>query len=568
MTRLRPRDRLLVRCFLTWLVLASVPAAHAQWSADPLPVCTATGDQFQSWTISDGQGGAVLVWVDERTGPLAKLYAQRITHEGIALWGTNGVPVDLSALGTFDLGNSSVISDGLGGALIATPGPSGSGIVAQRLSPDGGSLWAAGGVAIPAIEQMQTRPALVADGSGGAILAWVVRGSCDIRANRVSSDGSLRWSGSGVAIRQGNCDSTYFWMDATRIAATSDGHGGAIIAWTDGQQWPQDIHAQRVDSTGTTRWAVNGVAMCADPGNWGINPVVACDGAGGAVVAWKDGRIFQFHVFAQRIDANGQRLWAPNGQVLDSRGGPQYDPVIVSDGTGGAIVSWCGVPTGSGRRYVQRVLATGATAWSSSTTLLSAAETEAAGANMVSDGAGGAICTWLEDGTTSLMAQRIDGNGNALWTPGGNLVTHVLQRSVLPNPVASDGAGGSITAWGQGGVGGLDLFAQHVESGVPVLSAPANAPHGRVTVSVVPNPSRGATVLFAASAQATQASIAILDIHGRVVRQLGDLSLVPATQKIRWDGLDQRSRPVGSGIYFARVTTRERESIARFAVVR
>jgi hypothetical protein len=362
-------------------------------------------------------------------------------------------------------------------------------------------------------------------------------------------------------------------MDYTKLAAAPDGSGGAIIVWTDYAESANDSlaqKAQRVDSAGVSQWSANGVAVCTGPVFWQMSPVAAADGAGGAIVAWLDSRISQFHVFVQRIDGDGQTLWASNGQAVDSTPDGQLDPAIVSDGSGGAFVSWWSYPSSPGKRKVQRILGGGATAWNTGNTLLSAGETWWVGGNMVADGVGGVICTWLRDSTKSLMAQRIDCNGNQLWNAGGILVTAVSHRySGTASPAVSDGTGDLITAWGQAGASDFDLFAQRVGTGAPILSTPVKPTPARLAVSVAPNPSRGgATVLFAASAEATKARASILDLHGRLVRDLGVFPLSPGNQAIQWDGLDRSSRPVGPGVYFARLASREGERVVRFAVVR
>src|SRR5262245_27240695 len=84
-----PMDRLRRVCTLALILAASIPsAARAQWSTNPsqnTPVCLAIGDQQQPQVASDGQGGALIVWIDGRD-PVYKVYAQRMSGNGFPMW--------------------------------------------------------------------------------------------------------------------------------------------------------------------------------------------------------------------------------------------------------------------------------------------------------------------------------------------------------------------------------------------------------------------------------------------------------------------------------------------------
>ena len=58
-----------------------------------------------------------------------------------------------------------------------------------------------------------------------------------------------------------------------------------------------------------------------------LYPAIATDGAGGAIVTWSDGDIH-----AQRISADGTPLWTADGVALCTAQWTQERPTIVSDG--------------------------------------------------------------------------------------------------------------------------------------------------------------------------------------------------------------------------------------------
>jgi hypothetical protein len=68
-----------------------------------------------------------------------------------------------------------------------------------------------------------------------------------------------------------------------------DGAGGAIMVWADGRSGNSDIYAQRADSLGTALWTAGGIAVCADAA-YRTDPRIVSDGAGGAILTWIDYR--------------------------------------------------------------------------------------------------------------------------------------------------------------------------------------------------------------------------------------------------------------------------------------
>ena len=118
----------------------------------------------------------------------------------------------------------------------------------------------------------------------------------------------------------------------------SDGAGGAIVAWQDGRDYTgtkDNIYVQRVRSNGTMAWTANGVGLC-EAANNQEDPQIISDGAGGAIIAWEDYRSgANDDVYAQRVSADGTAAWATDGVTVSAAHNSQYDPQIASDGSGG-----------------------------------------------------------------------------------------------------------------------------------------------------------------------------------------------------------------------------------------
>ena len=108
------------------------------WAANGVAICTAAGSQLNPQLTSDGSGGAIITWQDQR-------------------------------MGTYD-------------------------IYAQLLDASGNVKWASDGVAICEADSNQTYPELTSDGAGGAIITWEDHrndDSYDIYAERITVAGTI-----------------------------------------------------------------------------------------------------------------------------------------------------------------------------------------------------------------------------------------------------------------------------------------------------------------------------------------------------------------------------------------
>ncbi|MCX5753310.1 MAG: hypothetical protein NTW97_06630, partial [Candidatus Krumholzibacteria bacterium] len=383
----------------------------AQWTANGVPLCTATGDQQYPTITSDGAGGAIVTWRDSR-GETYDIYAQRINASGTAQWTTDGVAL---CAATNSQSDPRIVSDGAGGAIITwIDFRSGSNydIYAQRVNASGTAQWTTDGVALCTTTGSQYSPTITSDGAGGAIIAWTgdSTGTYDIYTQKVNASGTAQWTANGVPL----CTATGT-QDSPAI--TSDGAGGAIVTWIDERYGTFHIYAQRINAPGTTQWTADGVALCWATGDQHY-PAIDSDGAGGAIVTWYDGRIgiYNTHdIHVQRVNASGATQWMTNGVPLCTAAGDQHSPMITSDGAGGATVTWQDRRRESNYDiYAQRVNASGTAQWTTDGIALCPATSGQENPKIISDGAGGAIVTWQDfrsGNNNDIYAQSIDTYG-------------------------------------------------------------------------------------------------------------------------------------------------------------
>jgi len=377
-----------------------------------------------------------------------------------------------------------IVPDGAGGAIVAWEDNRSSvtetDIFAQHVLASGlvDDAWPLNGRALCVIEGLQHIGGIVPDGAGGAIVTWTDGrpgvSVTDVFAQHVLGSGVVdaRWPANGLAV--GAAPGTQEFP-----AIVEDGSGGAIITWDDQRGDPSgfDIYAQHVLSSGVVdpAWPVNGRALCTAAGDQG-HPTITRDGANGAVVAWSDSRIVSTsHIFAEHVLGSGtvDPAWPTNGRAVSNAAVTETRPRITSDGAGGAIVSWQGF-TVQLNIFAQHVKATGIVdpVWPAGGRALTNANRQQSNAEIVSDAAGGATVAW-QDGE-DILAQHVLASGtfDPRFSVTGRAVSNLPSQELGPALVAA-GAGGAIVAWidGRSGVGS-DIFALQVLAAGAAIDCP------------------------------------------------------------------------------------------------
>jgi hypothetical protein len=84
-------------------------------------------------------------------------------------------------------------------------------------------------------------------------------------------------------------------------------------------------------------------------------PSITRDGAGGAIIAWEDGRTGGSDIYAQRVAANSAHLWGSTGLAVCTAPGNQYQPLIAPGQDSVAVLVWSDQRTNGSDLYAQRI---------------------------------------------------------------------------------------------------------------------------------------------------------------------------------------------------------------------
>lgn len=366
---------------------------------------------------------------------------------------------------------------------------------------------------------------LVTDDQGGLIALWTEAqpgiASDNFRAQRIDLSGTPRWAAQGEAVCFAPGRQRY-------IASLPDGVGGALLAWID-ERDPASarVYAQRLGSDGASQWALDGIPVSVES-VWAEQPALVSDGAGGMIVVWLERLPNDLGAIrAQRVSSDGTPSWAGGGvSIADSALLYQGPLRAASDGSGGVIMGAVRQRgEGTFGCFAWRVSCSGEPRWGNDGVLL--APWNGGPPQFVADGRGGAVVCWEAPTPTgeATRSQRLDSLGTPLWGDGG-VQLRPPSTTVRIARIVTDGAAGAVLVWR--GFADNVVGCQRVDStgalrwGPAGLALSAPAP-GFAIVPPRPSPDGSGGVLIAWEAHWPNDG----DIHAQRVRGDGAVAWAP-----------------------------------------
>jgi len=258
-----------------------------KWGTNGVAICGPNEPTYQYGpvAVSDGFGGALVAWMDFRNDPDPQsghedIYAQRVNASGNALWTADGIPVCIAPESQTFL---DAVSDGGGGAVLAwqdnRTSATAPDIYAQRILGTMSIPWVVNGVPVAATTDSEQSPAVAADQTGGAVITYqdappplFSSMTASVKAQRLDSSGNKSWGGVGkvgVTLGPGNLPT-----------AVSNDFGGAVVTWAEVSTGIGRTQRLR-RSDGASMWTDGGVRV-----GPALSFATMSDSAGGALVAW------------------------------------------------------------------------------------------------------------------------------------------------------------------------------------------------------------------------------------------------------------------------------------------
>ena len=326
-------------------------------SEDGAPIRQGVHIEWYRTLASGNEGEAIFVWSDTRYG-MRNIFAHKINQSGELLWGETGAVVT-NLPGRQE--DPVSITDGDGGVFIAWVDyrfDAQGDIFIQHLDNSGNILLDPNGVALAQVQGKQITINMCTDSLGGVFVTWQdKRGGIDddIYGTHVSSDHQIINPGSGVPIvvEGGN-------QNAKSIEYA--GSNEAFIAWADFREGANaDVYGQRLDVGMDIFFAENGFQIAGSE-EQELKPRVTYVNDNKSFIVWKQGDE-NSKLFYQFIDSNG--LIFSEDRSISENNAIQTAPRVKRSSNGNIFVNWKDLRNDpiDGDQYFQKIDENGEVQW-------------------------------------------------------------------------------------------------------------------------------------------------------------------------------------------------------------
>lgn len=248
--------------------------------------------------------------VSRKRSSLLDTPVQRYSQQGTTMW-SPAFSVDevlvLETLASLDNGDTLIISQGWDT------------IHVDRIDPQGNQVWAKQlSFAVPGGANFDV-VSFVPDDAGGGYVFWEDPSGYIRRmhAMRITGDGQAAWASTVPIVevqfpQRGTSRHTHSEM-------VSDGHGGAIIVYTEGFEQgtsPAAMYMQRILPDGSLAFPMPGIHVSTDFDRQFNVDLERDPATNDLLITWLNGFFNGAEIRAQRMTIDGQRLWGDEGLEL------------------------------------------------------------------------------------------------------------------------------------------------------------------------------------------------------------------------------------------------------------
>jgi hypothetical protein len=116
--------------------------------------------------------------------------------------------------------------------------------------------------------------------------------------------------------------------------------------------------------------------------------------------------------------------------------------------------------------------------------------------------------------------------------------------------------------------GSYRIYGEYIPSSVHAPEKAKKSRRGNYLLENIPNPFNTSTNIRFQINEKAQVNISIYDIAGRLIRTMVNQQKKPGLHSVTWNGKDKYGSPVGLGIYFCRLQSKNWSSIRKLVLLR
>lgn len=261
-----------------------------------------------------------------------------------------------------------------------------------------------------------------------------------------------------------------------KVATCSN--GDTYVGYFSNEAGNYDVRLQRLDVQGNLLWAANGIMISSNPQQtWLTDWDMTCDVANHCILAFNDIRTGNSNIVTYRISPSGSFVWGTNGILLSNTSAFNAAPKVVSTAAGNAVVAW----QADNVCIMQKITPAGTLLWGTNGITLTSTN-RMAWPQLLPVGTDEIIMKYFDDAgstmypTRHVFAQKYNASGVAMWSsPAAISTAGGISSWTQIFPFINDGNDGFYIAWhdDRNNDTRASVFVQHIGSTGTVLY-PAN----------------------------------------------------------------------------------------------
>jgi hypothetical protein len=256
--------------------------------------------------------------------------------------------------------------------------------------------------------------------------------------------------------------------------------GSMYVSWFSSEDGNYNVRLQRLDANGNQLWAAGGLLVSDQPQmSWLTDYSLTADQAGYAVVVFQDVRNTDNNVVAYRVSPAGEMMWGDDGLMLSNSDAFDVNPQVCATEAGNIVFAWPSQGT-TNVVMMQKVSPAGDLLWGADGITLSATGISYTFPFLHPAGGDHVFLIWHKEtgpfwaANRGLYVQKLNTDGTFVWPADLEIFPPIGSGAVITLDFCPDDSGGIVfTKYGNDVGTHFNCWVQHMTA-AGTLSMPVN----------------------------------------------------------------------------------------------